>query len=371
MNTADPIELIAQGLFSDDPPTRKKARAALAALPDATVSAYFKTDKRNVHTIADASKVVKLVAEYESLGLDGFTLAVAMVRAQRPTVNRNVHGLQFDGALLAALRYAGREPEVFEALADEPEVYLPGPKKTLWPGLSKLRALRYLRVPEGTLRTADHIAELAEIPQRFRMSLWVKDVKLSLWDAAKHNISGLDLRGAYSGLSDPSPLASWTNLTRLDLSHTGITDVSSLRGLALEHLNVGETQVADLTPLAAMTTLRSLNVLRLLHADLTPIWGLTGIEHLDLSFTQAHDLSPLRAFKGLRSLQLWGTRVASLEPLVDLPLEQLNVNYTVLPDVAPLAKIKTLRSVSLYGSAPDAPGLDVLARERPDLMVSR
>lgn len=371
MNVDDPIELIAQGLFSTDAPARKQARAALAARPEGAVAAYFKADKRNVHTIADASKVVKLIAEYEGLGLDGFALAVALLRAQRETAQTHVQGLQFDGALAAALRYPGRETEVFDALSDVEHIYLPSPKNTLWPGLSRLRAMVYLRVPEGTLRASDHIAELAAVPQRFRLSLWVKDVKLALWDAAKHNVSGLDLRGAYSNLSDASPLAGWTALQGLDLGHTGVTDVSPLRGLALEQLHIGETKVVDLRALAAMTTLRNLRLTRLMHADLAPVWGLTGLEHLDLAFTQARDLAPLRAFTRLRTLELWGTSVASFDPLTDLPLEQVGANYSVLPDLAPLAKIKTLRSVSIYGSAPDAPGLAALRRERPEVVINR
>lgn len=371
MNAADPIALITQGLFADDPATRKQARAALAALPSPTVSAYFQADKRNVHTIADAAKVGKLLAEYEGLGLDGFALAVALLRAQRPTGQMGVQGLQFEGALAAALRHPGREPEVFEALSDVQEVYLPPTKKTLWPGLSRLRAMVYLRVPHGTLRAADHVAELAAIPQRFRLSLWVKDVDLALWDAARLNVSGLDLRGAYSNLSDASPLAGWANLQRLDLGSTGISDVSPLRGLALELLHIGETKVADLTPIAGMSTLRHLRLMRLMHADLAPVWGLTGLEHLDLAFTRVSDLAPLRALTRLRTLDLWGTRVASFEPLVDLPLEQVSANHAVVPDLAPLARIKTLRALSIVGTAADAPGLEALIRDRPDVTINR
>ncbi|MEZ4410110.1 MAG: hypothetical protein R3A52_27080 [Polyangiales bacterium] len=370
MNLQDPIELITLGVLSIDGPTRKQARAALAALPDPTVSAYFTTDKRSAHAVADPAKVAKLLAEYEALGLDGFALELAVLRAQREAGGR-IEGAQFNGALLAALRRAGREPEVFEALADVEKVYLPSPKKKLWPGMSKLRALRYLRVPEGTLRAADHIAELADIPQRFELSLWVKDVNLSLWDAARENVSGLDLRGAYSNLSDAAPFAGWTSLTRLEIGGTSVSDASPLRALPLRHLSLAQTRVTDLTPLAAMTSLRRLNLMRLTHADLSPVWALTGIEHLDLSFTSARDLAPLRAFTKLRTLDLWGTPVASFEPLASLPLESLNANYIALPDLAPLAEIPTLRSLSIVGAPPDAKGLDALQRARPDVWISR
>jgi len=338
--------------------------------PDPRVSAYFLADKRNVHGLTDAAKFAKLVTEYEGLGLDGFDLAMAVLRAQKLNPLNGVRGIQFEAALAYALRHAGRETEVFVSLADQTEMYLPSPKKALPPGLSALQALTYLRVPEGTLRSADHLDELAQIPQPFRLSLWVKDVKLTLWDAARNNIVGIDFRGAYSNLTDIAALAGWSRLTAVDLAHTGITDLAPLRSHPLEHLTVSDTRVADLSPLAAMRTLQTLRLSRLLRADLTPVWGLTEVEDLVLSFTAVHDLAPLRAFHKLRRLDLWGTRFDSFEPLTGLPLEQLTANYSVVPDLSPLARIATLRQVSLYGVPTDTPGYDVLRRERPDVFIS-
>ena len=108
MNVSDPLELIALGLFSEDAAVRKKARAALVAHPDPKLAAHFASDKRNVHSLTDAAKFTKLVAEYEGLGLDGFALCLAVLRAQKPTAQRIHRGLQSEAALAATCSIAWR-----------------------------------------------------------------------------------------------------------------------------------------------------------------------------------------------------------------------------------------------------------------------
>ncbi len=359
--------LIADGLLSNDAAKRKQARAALVAHGDPKVAAFFAADKRNYHSIADGSKLSKALAEFEALGADGAAVALSLIVANKPDPANGVGGVQLDAALDAALRYQGREVEVFEALSDVPEIYLPKPKKVLPPGLSRLRAMIYLRVPEGTIKSAQNIDELAAIPQRFKLALWVKDVELKHWRAAAENVSAIEFRGSFSNLVDAAPLSAWKNLADIDMGHTGVSDLSPLRALPLTRLRVDETKVTDLSPLASLKALRHLGLIRLAVGDFSPVWTLSQLESLDLSFTSVRDLSPLRDLRALRELGLWGTPVDSLEPLTSLPLESIDLNWVARPDLSPLARIPTLRQVRLAGATADAPGLKTLQTERPDV----
>ncbi len=362
-------DLLASGLFSEDAAVRKATRAALAADTNPAVAAFFQGDRRNYHTIGDGPKLAKVARDFVALGADGPCFALALLKA---FLARNEHyAYQLGEVLHVALAFPGTEPEAFELLSGEKEVYLPNPKKTLPPGLSRLRALERLRIPHGTIKRADHVAELGQLPRPFRLELWVKDVELALFAAASHNVRGLFLRGQDSNLSDVSPLRGWRNLEAIDLASTRVTDLSPLKDLSLTELNVSETKLADLSLLACWPRLRSLRLRRVPAKDFSTLAGLTALEHLELNFTAVRDLRLLQNLTALRTIGLWGTAVDSLEPLVGLPLEDLDLNHAARPDLSPLIRIPTLKSVHLVGVTDDAPGLAALIAARPDVFVAR
>ena len=68
-------------------------------------------------------------------------------------------------------------------------------------------------------------------------------------------------------------------------------------GQDLEHLDLRNTQVSDLSPLAGLTNLRYLYLSRTQVSDLRPLAGLTRLRYLYLSGTQVEDLSPLAGLR--------------------------------------------------------------------------
>jgi hypothetical protein len=112
-------------------------------------------------------------------------------------------------------------------------------------------------------------------------------------------------------VSDLTPLADLTGLQTLDLFRTQVSDLTPLAGLTgLQTLNLWDTRVSDLTPLAGLTGLQTLDLDQTQVSDLTPLAGLTGLQELYLSGTQISDLSPLAGLTGLQTLNLLGTRVS-------------------------------------------------------------
>jgi len=81
--------------------------------------------------------------------------------------------------------------------------------------------------------------------------------------------------------------------------------------IALESLNLANTQVASLEPLA----------------------GFTALEALNLSDLRVAGLEPLERLAALRTLDLAGTQVPSLEPLYDLPYLHLRNTESIPADV--------------------------------------
>lgn len=131
-----------------------------------------------------------------------------------------------------------------------------------------------------------------------------------------------------------------------------LTDISLPQISQLTQLDC-RTGVASLTGLEYATSLRDLYVSPTTASDLSPLAGLTALKTLDISSNEIEtanltDLSPLRNLTGLESLQLWGTftNLAPLSNLTSLTNLYLNGKYT---DLSPLSTLTELRHLSLFG----------------------
>ena len=153
-------------------------------------------------------------------------------------------------------------------------------------------------------------------------------------------------------VADLTPLAALTGLWSLRLWGTQVADLTPLAALTgLQLLDISGTRATDLTPLAALTGLQSLTFWGTQVEDLTPLAALTRLQSLSLSGTQVADLTPLAALTGLQSLSISGNLVTDLTPLVALTgLQSLHLRYTQATDFSLLAKLTNLLSLNLADS---------------------
>ena len=160
-------------------------------------------------------------------------------------------------------------------------------------------------------------------------------------------VSTLKLRSAQ--VSDLTPLANLTKLQSLDLEDTQVSDLAPLANLTkLRSLDLEDTQVSDLAPLANLTKLQSLDLDDTQVSDLTPLANLTKLQSLWLNGTPVSDLAPLANLTKLRICHSARTQVSDLAPLANLiKLEHLNLNHTQVSDLAPLANLTKLQSLAL------------------------
>lgn len=126
----------------------------------------------------------------------------------------------------------------------------------------------------------------------------------------------LDLAGR--PVDDLGPLAHLPGLRHLNLLNTGVAELRPIAGLRLTGLQLGNTQVRDLEPLRAMTTLVDLDLHGTKVEDFTPLSLLRQLEGLGLGRTSIRDLAPLRGLARLERLDLQNTRVEDLTPLLGL-----------------------------------------------------
>ncbi len=193
-------------------------------------------------------------------------------------------------------------------------------------------------------------------------------------------LQNLNIKGSGYGkgmLVDLTPIRGMP-LTRLStLDNPSVTDLSALKGMPLQILNVGGTGVTDLTPLKGMP-LESLFMWGFWGSDLTPLKGmplkwlncggrgkmldLTPLSGLPLEFlcvniTQVSDLTPLKGMP-LTGLECQNTLVSDLSPLKGTPLKHLGIGNSMATDLSPLKGM----SLEEFGLTPKniTQGLDIL-----------
>lgn len=138
---------------------------------------------------------------------------------------------------------------------------------------------------------------------------------------------------------------------KLDLSTTGVRDLSPLSGMPLEDLNLSRIQeLTDLSPLEGLS-LRALNVsLCPLLKDIRALRGMP-LKWLDLSSTKVADLRDVQgmALEALRAQGLIG--LSDLRPLTGSPIEKLRVNGSPISNFNPISTMPNLKDIRIDSGA--------------------
>jgi len=175
---------------------------------------------------------------------------------------------------------------------------------------------------------------------------WLKVVEVPAeWDVAAS-------RFIRSKLSDLTPLRGMA-LQRLRFPGTAVHDLAVLHGMPLENLRCDWTEVSDLTPLSG-APLTWLDIAFTPVSSLTPL-AAAPLEYLDCGFTKVSDLSPLHS-PSLRKLLMHNTRVTDFSPLRTLQVETWRFDYVADRDAAFVRSLKTLTEIN------EVPAAEFLAK---------
>ena len=133
-------------------------------------------------------------------------------------------------------------------------------------------------------------------------------------------------------VSDISPVRVFTKLTAINIGQTQVSELTPLKGMPLRYLNLFCTPASDLSPLKGML-LVEIQLMGSQAADMSPLRGMP-LEVLYCSHTHVSDLSPLR---GMPLRVLWiNSDVSDLSPLTGMPLEHLGIGGSKVTDLSPL-----------------------------------
>jgi len=131
--------------------------------------------------------------------------------------------------------------------------------------------------------------------------------------------------------SDANVISALKNLTTLDISGKGLTDLSPLKQLTLlQSLNIENNQITDLSALANMTLLQKLYADNNSINDLTGLSTDTSLQELYLSHNQITSIEPLVTLPKLVSLDISNNQVGSI---ISLTNRTIGINITGNPGI--------------------------------------
>lgn len=160
------------------------------------------------------------------------------------------------------------------------------------------------------------------------------------------------------GITDITLLCRLTNLKKLNIGQTPLKDLSPLAGLVqLEDLWIGNYGTPDrfkvplnLEPLKDLVKLQRLVIVGSHIRDLSPVANLPDITYLELAYSRVDDFQPLLKLTHLKGLQLEGnsTAKANLKIVAELPeLTYLKLQACRIVDLSPLRSLTKLEHIQL------------------------
>lgn len=162
----------------------------------------------------------------------------------------------------------------------------------------------------------------------------------------------LDLRN--NGITDLSPIEGFTALTYLNLhSNTGILSVAPIADfISLETLIMRNVPVGDQA--GVLAGLKKLKVVNLSHtgiSDITALSGAVQMTHLEMSENEISDISPLAGMKHLEVLDLGSNRIGSVAALEGhVLIHDLDLRENEISDIMPLRALTSLRYLNLHSN---------------------
>jgi Leucine-rich repeat (LRR) protein len=150
-------------------------------------------------------------------------------------------------------------------------------------------------------------------------------------------------------LKDLTPIAGLTSLETLDIQNTRVTNISPISKLRkLETLIINRTKISDLSYISNLNSLNSIEASDTPLKDVSDIGKLTNLVEIDFEGTRIEDITPLKNLKKLQKLDLDGAPVSNIEPIGNLKdLRLLYLNRTKISDLKYIKNLKNIQSLML------------------------
>lgn len=172
----------------------------------------------------------------------------------------------------------------------------------------------------------------------------------NITDADMKSIGKIEAKGYF--IKDLSGIEYARNLTYLDLGVSEISDISRLAGLTkLRVLHLPANKISDISALSGLTKLEIVDLSSNQISDVSALKGLTNIFMLNLFQNEISDISALSGLTNLIDLNLTANNISDISALSKFnTLYVLALSYNNISDINVLRELKTLQILTLAGN---------------------
>ncbi|MGC5324822.1 leucine-rich repeat domain-containing protein [Brevibacillus sp. SYSU BS000544] len=186
----------------------------------------------------------------------------------------------------------------------------------------------------------------------------IKELTLNyIVDATDTDLEGLSalinlekLEMDLARISDMSPIAKLTNLTSLNLiNNNNIEDVTAVKNLKkLEYLNLGANKVTDITPVSYVTNLKKLDIYYNQITDISSLSKLKELDRLLANSNKITNISSLKQLTELKYLDLRENKIKDITAIKELSnLQSADFSSNQLSKLPSMSKLKSLTQLYL------------------------
>ncbi|QWG65460.1 LPXTG cell wall anchor domain-containing protein [Bacillus mycoides] len=161
------------------------------------------------------------------------------------------------------------------------------------------------------------------------------------------NLEKLTLRE--SNVTDISVISGLRHLKYLDLSSSPIESIQPVSKLEnLDMLFLRDNKIADLTPLSQMKKIKILDLIGNNIKDLTPLFTVLSLEEVYLANNQISNLSGIEKLKNVNLLWIGNNKISDVEPISKMSnLIELEIADSEIKDISPLSKLVKIQVLNL------------------------
>ncbi|MED1056162.1 leucine-rich repeat domain-containing protein [Bacillus mycoides] len=161
------------------------------------------------------------------------------------------------------------------------------------------------------------------------------------------NLEKLTLRE--SNVTDISVISGLRHLKYLDLSSNPIESIQPVSKLEnLDMLFLRDNKIADLTPLSQMKKIKILDLIGNNIKDLTPLFTVLSLEEVYLANNQISNLSGIEKLKNVNLLWIGNNKISDAEPISKMSnLIELEIADSEIKDISSLSKLVKIQVLNL------------------------
>lgn len=182
-------------------------------------------------------------------------------------------------------------------------------------------------------------------------SLRIEDSTVSDYSflSATTELKKLSLPGCIISEEALTYIGGLTELTDLDLSHCGLSNIAPLENLKdLTNLNLSGNSITDIKPLSGLKYIASLNLSNNALSAIDALDGASELAELDISENTISSVASLSSCIELTTLNANDNQISDVSFLSELPaLEALHLNRNAVSDVSTLASCTSLKRLEL------------------------